>query len=262
MIPRPPGITRVEWSNKLGSTPARCYRDTGVVLKNPSYNGRLNRHDWDFITAHEAGHIVLQTSDEFEADRFAFDWCVKHGMPLSACVKALTRVLNFPSDKPAQRAEQEARCKAMIKMALDYDYEVNGNKKADMTNSQLEQELIAYNDSFLGLGKAAKAKKEAKAQKIRDVGQSKVLKAQAELELAKQGVAKGLGGIGQGLLGLAQMSQGGGQEPMSVGRESSDPAPDEKGKKILGMSTPVFIAVAAGTVLLIGVLVWYFGFKK
>jgi len=71
-----------------------------------------------FIMLHEMAHVVLQTTDEIEADAWAFNQYAKLGLPLSESVKALTRILNPRSP------EHNERMYLQLQRALKYDREV------------------------------------------------------------------------------------------------------------------------------------------
>lgn len=136
-IPLPPGITRIipkddmrTPKDRIGITPAKCFRDTGIVWTNNNVWPMLDKATQTFILGHEGKHISANTESEFEADAGAFDWCMKNGIGLSKTIHALTRVLSYPEDNPMQRGEQEARTLAMTKRALEYDWKINGNEEA------------------------------------------------------------------------------------------------------------------------------------
>ncbi len=266
MIPTPPGIKAIKWGDaaKMGETPARCYRSLGIIEKNPAMWHNIHPDVQQFIIAHEAGHIVANTRDEFKADDFAFNWCVKHGMSLKRCVMALTRTLTYPDNKPKVKNEQEARTKVLIKKALDYDYNINKNEKAKLPMNHIsEKQIAAYEDSFLGLGKGAQKKREAKANAIEKKADAKLIKAQAELKLAEQGIAKGLGGVGQGLGQLGKnMGAGGGDGTGSNQRPVTDPNAPQPSPKIMGMPATTFYLVVIGAVLIVGLCLYFFVFKK
>lgn len=159
----PPGITQIIGKDdmrterdKTGITPAKCFRDTGIVWTNNKVWPNLSDDVKCFILGHEGGHIVKNTDNEFEADASAFDWCMKNGVGLHKMVTALTRVLSYPEDRPRQKNEQEARTKAMLQRCLEYDWRVNGNEKAKnqlmqnkMTALEYESHLIGTKDSVI-----------------------------------------------------------------------------------------------------------------
>lgn len=212
----PPGITKVIAKDDLGATPAKCFRDTGIVLTNNKSFPFLNKNIQDFIIAHEAGHIVYDTDNEFLADDFAFKWCLSQGMGLKNCVFALTQVLTLPENNPGLKKEQEKRMQVMLNKALEYDYKINKNEKANPMNGndipgEFENHILG-----IAIGKKAQAKKavkkeekkekkeqrqenrqdkkdvrldkkRAKVGKIKAKGEAKVINANAKQTLAEQG---------------------------------------------------------------------------
>lgn len=157
-IPLPPGITQVigmddmrTKSDRIGITPAKCFRDTGIVWTNNKVWPELDEATKCFILGHEAGHIVRNTKDEFAADDYAFNWCMKNGIGLSKTVLALTRVLSYPDDSPGQKLEQESRTKAMLVKSLKYDWEVNGNQKAKDELMKQAMSPLEYESHMVGL---------------------------------------------------------------------------------------------------------------
>jgi len=74
-----------------------------------------------FVMLHEMGHVVLQTTNEIEADAWAFKQYADLGLPLSESVKALTRILS-PSNP-----DHNQRMYLQLQRALKYDREVNHN---------------------------------------------------------------------------------------------------------------------------------------
>jgi hypothetical protein len=285
----PPGITRIivvkNLCDHLGPTPALCTRDTGLVKVHATLWPRIPKDQQDFILGHEAGHITLDTTNEFQADEFAFKWCASQGTSLKAIVKAVSRQLSF--DK-IRKEEHQARLENMHRLALEYDYTVNKNKKAKpeyMNKAMTGQEL---EESFLGLDKKAQArkqekhtvkmeKKKAKTDLIRARADSKVLRAESEKALADQGIVresslqaitKTVGQVAGGLLGT-----GGGNDPEpSVPDPTGDPGPGPDGNNqrlaenepfFLGMSKKVTGYVGAGFALLVIIfLVYWFKFRK
>lgn len=124
-----PGITNIREVADLGTSAARINRETGELFINKRMFANMDADQKLFIMLHEAGHAELDTQNEFEADRYAFTEFVKLGKPLSQAVKALSRNLSFQGDKAP---EQRQRLKTMVRMALDYDYRVNHNEKANL----------------------------------------------------------------------------------------------------------------------------------
>ena len=181
----PPGISSVTGSDELGSSAAMCYRDTGEVFTNNAIFQKLPKDYQEFIIGHEAGHIVNNTNNEFLADDYAFDWCIKRGISLKNTVLAMTRVLNFPENNPVLKKEQEARVKRQLQRALNYDYRVNNNQKAKPQTTYIMKNTVvdAMANSFLGIGKKAQAKKAVKTELKQEKKAAKV-----ENKIAKKAV--------------------------------------------------------------------------
>jgi hypothetical protein len=106
-------------------SPARVYRDEGVIEINLKRWFRLPKAYRDYILAHEEGHYVLDTSDESAADEFAFKKLAgKMPGSLRNTAKALIDVLPDATD------EQRRRKEAAVIRSLKYDARHNGNPKA------------------------------------------------------------------------------------------------------------------------------------
>ena len=118
------GITAIHWVDDLGDTPARVNRDTGEMYLSRKYMRHMPQEHRLFVMLHEMAHVVLQTTDEEQADAWAFQQYADMGYSLKAGVKALTRVLNDKNPEHAWRMYLQLR------RAQDYDYRVNKNLKA------------------------------------------------------------------------------------------------------------------------------------
>lgn len=107
------------------NSPARVYRDEGVIEINLNRWRQLPKSHRDYILAHEEGHYVLDTGDELAADQYAFEKLAgKMPGSLRNTVHALIDVL------PGQTPEQHRRMDAAVKRALKYDARHNGNQAA------------------------------------------------------------------------------------------------------------------------------------
>jgi hypothetical protein len=106
-------------------SPARVYRDYGVIEINMSRWKQLPQAYRDYILAHEEGHYALDTSDELAADEYAFKKLAgKMPGSLRATVHALINVL------PGETPEQRKRMEAAVCRALKYDARHNRNQAA------------------------------------------------------------------------------------------------------------------------------------
>lgn len=117
------GITGVVIVPDLGGTPAKVNRRTGVMYVSAADMKPLPVNYRLFIMLHEMAHVVLQTTNEEEADSWAFKEYANRGHSLTDGVRALTRVLND------QNPEHAWRMYLQVQRAKKYDYEVNHNTK-------------------------------------------------------------------------------------------------------------------------------------
>lgn len=100
----------------LGSTsPAMVDRETGIIYVNASTFSSLTEPQRFFVLAHEMGHYVKQTTNEEEADRFAFEKYAQAGYPLSESINTLAKVLKF------RKPEDKKRISGLLGDALEYD---------------------------------------------------------------------------------------------------------------------------------------------
>jgi hypothetical protein len=129
----PIGIKKVEKNNSIGLTPAKCFRDTGLVLIN-NYFLRLPEDAQYFVLCHEAGHILLDTDNEFEADNAGFNLYVKSGRSLKGAVKALSQTLPFGSKNVNEQLQAQwlQRLQAQLNRAIEFDNKNNNLKPYKM----------------------------------------------------------------------------------------------------------------------------------
>lgn len=117
------GITKIIVVPTLNGTPAKVNRQTGVMYLSAADMQELPVNIRFFIMLHEMAHVVLQTTSEEEADKWAFNQYAKRGHSLTEAVYALTRVLNDKNPEHAWRMYLQ------LQRAKKYDYEVNHNTK-------------------------------------------------------------------------------------------------------------------------------------
>lgn len=122
------------------TTPARVDLETGVVYVNTPYFDVLPDAYQEFILAHEEGHFVLKTYDEFKADEYAFDQLAgKKPYSLLNMLNTLVHVL------PMVHSEQKQRVVAMYRNIMLFNFQKTGDKK-------YLEEYNRYNVNFLGNG--------------------------------------------------------------------------------------------------------------
>ena len=109
----------------LGSTPARVNRFTGEIQLNDAYWLNMPEELKPFIVEHEKGHFLTQTRNEFLADAYAFSHVVgKQPKSLKNAVYSLSKVLTFKNPQHLERVIE------VVRLAFQYDYQVNGNTEA------------------------------------------------------------------------------------------------------------------------------------
>lgn len=209
-------ITNITYQPNLGSTPARVNRLTGELQINLALWNQIKPEHRFFILLHELGHLALQTSDEKAVDNWAFHHYAENGYSLKEGVYALSKVLNGKSP------EHYWRIYLQLERAKNYDFLHYGNVSAKFNNNE---EMMTTNqedylrtminseqfwDSFKGKKEAKLARKKERAE---SKGYRRRTKADAEMELAKHGIAKPTfgqkigefmdkaGGIASGIMG-------------------------------------------------------------
>ena len=269
------GIIEVPY---IDGTPARVNHKTGYIFISKAHFDKMDPVYRDFVIAHEEGHLSLNTSNEEAADQYAVYRMIKKGYPLSKIMQSLTRVLNY--DKPAHYG----RTLNVFSLLAYHDIVKNNNKKllnflkqsnmvTPIENSYLDEiymsSFVGDYDDFLGLGKKAqqrreerhKARMEKKAAKT-EIKRAKALQKQAKAQAIAEGtyqpesfgsgVAKALGGLGQGVAAI--LGKGGGAEE-PIEKSSSAQQPEKKNY------TWIFIIVGVVVLLIIGYFL-FFGKKK
>lgn len=107
--------------SEIDNSPARCNRKTREVWLNADLWPSLSENTKDFVIYHEAGHIILQSTNEVAADEYAFNRMVKEGKSLKYCVLALTSLLtNSPGHRQRAYITLE-RAKAVEELARNLD---------------------------------------------------------------------------------------------------------------------------------------------
>lgn len=120
----------------LGTTPARVNRFTGEIQINNRYFDNMPEAFQKFIIEHEKGHFLTHTRSELKADQYAFNKLAGSApRSLKNSVFSISRVLSF------RNPDHRERLIAMIKLALEYDYNNNGNTTAKSALDQLNEML-------------------------------------------------------------------------------------------------------------------------
>lgn len=85
--------------------PARCNRATGVIEINQSVMNKLTPLQQRYWLEHERGHIRLQTTDEIEADRYAFQRLAgTEPYSLKQIRQTMNKTIQFSSSVPRLQA--------------------------------------------------------------------------------------------------------------------------------------------------------------
>lgn len=118
-------ITDIQFKDLGPVNPAQTDRITGQVWLNSRLKGMYPTKFWEFIIAHEEGHIIGNNRSEFVADAHASSkFFEKYPNQPFASVDALQLVL------PMNTPEQKMRVEAQRKRAAGFDCNVNGNTKS------------------------------------------------------------------------------------------------------------------------------------
>lgn len=105
-------------------TPAAVSSD-GTLYINVDLFDTLTPFQQEFVKWHEVGHFRLQTHDEIQADKYAFDHMAgKYHQSLKKMIGTLETVLDPEEDPNVQE-----RMEALYKLCLQYDASL-GNKAA------------------------------------------------------------------------------------------------------------------------------------
>jgi hypothetical protein len=272
-------VTKITMVADLGTTPATINRVTGEMFLNERIWKTLNKDQRLFILLHEAAHVTLNTTDELEADQWAFEQYAKLGGSLKESVKSLTRVLNY------QNPEHYERTQAQLERALKFDSKFNNNPKAkSMDNSFVKTNNSSFGcgkypafgtESFFGkIGQGLKQgmqnrqeRKEERFERRQDRKDLKAMsKAEARGTLADQGIdnsfgtqaAGVLGKVADGAAGIGNLLSGGGLGGLLGGGTgaASDAATNPDGSKKEQSKTGIIIAVVA-VVVVVAVVIFF-----
>lgn len=264
-------ITKISFVENLGDTPAKVNRITGEMILSKNHWRKLTPEQRLFVMLHEAGHATLKTRNEMEADNFAFQAYAELGKPLTKAFESLTKVLSY--DKPGHIV----RTSSLFNEIRNYDFFVNGNSKVynnfnsnvDMTHPEYAEYMDIYSsndpyiDSFLGLGKKARERREERKDK-RQARKDLKVQSKANIRNAKaQGISTGTyksafsQGIGSYLGNLSNKAGnilenklgglGGGDVDPNTGFPN-EVTPEKSNKGLIITAVVIIIIVIAGVV--------------
>lgn len=203
---------------RIRNSPAAVNRRTGRLMLNRDTFDTLPENTKAFIRHHEAGHLVLDTTNELSADAYAFEKMMAEGRSLKDCVHALTSLLT-------ESEGHRLRALVTLNRAKAHDHIKNGNKPIMQQNNRADK--VEYLFGKKKKGKAPSAKKQARQQKRADKRAAKKEKqaikldkkraknenirsrAQSRIILAEQGEQMGLGAIAKGVGGILSGNGGG-----------------------------------------------------
>jgi hypothetical protein len=284
----------IQKADMPGTTPAKCNHATGVVYINVNEFYKYPKPHQDFILLHEIGHLAAASHSEFTADEYAYYHFLKLGYTEAQAFEAIYDTL--PNPNP----EQKARINSILAKTKLLKTKIKPMHNQDLfaptypsRERDHEGEQCPNCDSFLGLGKKAQARRDLKVKSNTD---AKLIKANAVLEAAKQGIdlnkakrentMKIIGGIGATVTSVVGGLTGGGAAAAgaagaianlmtvkdSAGNEVPNPdfnpnlpptnpqgAPvDANGKPIAWYKkTPAIIGMAVGALVVIGAIVYF-----
>jgi len=106
---------------ELQDCPLGCIvtrKGEGIIIINPDLFYRYDEFERKWLLLHEEGHIMLDTSDEIEADAYAFDYLVNtEYRSMKRMLELLDKILSFVNWHPSQ----EKRKQALYRRALQWD---------------------------------------------------------------------------------------------------------------------------------------------
>lgn len=140
------GLTSISFVDDLGSTPATVNRRTGELFLSAKKWKTMTPDQRLFMILHEEGHVVLNTTNEFEADNYAFEQYIKTGSSLKSSVSALTDVLS--NDNP----EHIARAMQQFKRAKNFDQKKNNKMNPSFNHTAAKSLSIPQEDIFVDFG--------------------------------------------------------------------------------------------------------------
>ncbi len=119
-----PAFTKIIFSYEPSKGAARSSLKNGTVIINNSKCTNMPLEHIFFILCHEEGHIVLNTKDELEADKYAFAKYEKYNFGNDATVQVLNAHLDH------KNPVHQARIFAQYQRALQNDFKEKKIKSA------------------------------------------------------------------------------------------------------------------------------------
>ncbi|MDP3914385.1 MAG: hypothetical protein Q8R96_11700 [Bacteroidota bacterium] len=128
---------KITFSENIGSTPAIVRRDTGEIFLNRKIWFNLPQAYRRFILYHEMGHYTLQTTNELEADHYAFNQIAgTQKESLKNTVRTLYGVLPFNTEL------QGLRLLNMYRLALTYDQKKTPTAARQTEIRRIENDIL------------------------------------------------------------------------------------------------------------------------
>lgn len=139
----PDKITSIAFADLGPVNPARTDRNTGEVWLNSRLIGRYPAPYWEYIIAHEEGHIKGNNRSEFVADAYASSkFLAKYKNQPFMSVAALKNVL------PMNNPEHFKRVQAQTKRAATFDCNHNGNAASCGMAQSIPDNISNYTSSI------------------------------------------------------------------------------------------------------------------
>ena len=152
---------KVVHTTHIGDSPAAIDRSRGILYLNPDIMRTLTPFQQKFVYWHEMGHYHLDTSDEIQADAYAFDQLAgTEFQSLKQCLKSLREVLS--EDNPTLKPRYDA----LLIRAFEWD----AQRGSQTAKKALEAYYAENTNAFLGNlfeSRGRRAKREAQAEYTR-----------------------------------------------------------------------------------------------
>ena len=137
-------------TGEMADTPMACDRQTATIYINPILYSKLTPFERKFWTWHEKGHIILNTPDEFQADKFAFN---KLAGTEFRSLKQMLTALETLLDK--NNYFHQERIENIYRLALEWDKkhpEINKSISGENMNHAITTITQSYNNMMKAMG--------------------------------------------------------------------------------------------------------------